>query len=128
MGKKIFIDTPEPRARVERLEERETIAREFISGSIGVRPKEKSRQKRDVKAQARMNRDTTKRQRRMKKHRKSSINYEPGDLVYHRRRPTVPMLVMTICTDYRDIVVEVMIGADMIRYKAINLRKFECED
>ena len=75
-----------------------------------------------------MNRDTTKRQRQMKKHRKSSINYEPGDLVYHRRRPAAPMLVMAICTNYRDTVVEVMIGADIIRYKAINLRKFECED
>jgi len=56
MGKKIFIDTPRPPPRPQQLEEREDICREFISGSIGVRPKEKSRQKRAVKAQARMNR------------------------------------------------------------------------
>jgi len=127
MGKKIFIDTPRPPPRPERFEEREDTCREFISGSIGVRPKEKSRQKRDVKAQARMNRDTTKRQRQMKKHlRKSTIDYAPGDLVYHRRRPNVPMLVLTIDTRSYDAVVEVMVGTNTVRYKAMQLRK--CED
>ncbi len=127
MGKKIFIETPRSLPRPERLEEREETCREFISGSIGVRPREKSRQKRDVKAQARMNRDTTKRQRQMKKQlRKSTIDYVAGDLVYHRRRPNAPLLVVSIDSRSYDAVVEVMIGTDMIRYKAINLRK--CDD
>ena len=126
MGKKIFIDAPKPLPRPERLEEREEVCREFISGSVGVKPAENRRRRSEVKRQARMNRDTSKQQRKLKLRKKSSINYEAGDLVYHHRRPTVPMLVVSICIDYYDAVVEVMVGADMIRYKAINLRK--CED
>jgi hypothetical protein len=125
MGKKIFIDTPRARPTVERLDERDDSCREFLSGSVGVRPMEKRRRKRAVKAQARMNRDTSTHQRKLKLRRKSTIDYAVGDLVYHRRRPEVPMLVMSIETRYHDATVEVMIGTAMMRYKAINLRKFE---
>jgi hypothetical protein len=125
MGKKIFIDTPRARPTVERLDERDDTCREFLSGSVGVRPKEKKRRKRNVKAQARMNRATSKRERKLKLRRKSTIDYVAGDLVYHNRRPEVPMLVMSIETRYHDAIVEVMLGASMMRYKAINLRKFE---
>jgi len=72
-----------------------------------------------------MNRSTTKRQRQMKLRKKSTIDYAVGDLVYHSRRPEVPMLVVSIETRYHDATVEVMIGTAMMRYKAINLRKFE---
>jgi len=126
MGQKIFIDTPRDRPAVERLDERdEAMPREFLSGSVGVRPKEKKRRKRNVKAQARMNRATSKKQRKLKLRRKSTIDYAVGDLVYYNRRPEVPMLVVSMETKYHDAIVEVMIGTTMIRYKAISLRKFE---
>jgi len=125
MGKKIFIDTPTRRSAVERVDERETIHRERISGSVGMTQKVKARKKRDVKAQARRNRDTTKRQRQLTKRKKSTITYQPGDLVYHVRRPEIPMLVMSIDHTYHDAIVEVMLGANMVRYKAIQLRKVE---
>ena len=126
MGKKIFIDAPRARPTVERLEERDDTCREFLSGSVGVRPIQKRSRRRSVKAQARMNRATSKQQRKLKLRRKSTIDYVVGDLVYHNRRPEMAMLVVSIETTYYDIVVEVMVGTDMVRYKAINLRKFEC--
>jgi hypothetical protein len=125
MSKKVFIDTPSPRASVEQLEAREIIHRERLSGSVGMTQKAKARKKRDVKAQACMNRDTSKRQRKLSKRRKSTIDYAPGDLVCHTKRPETPMLVMSINDSSYDNVVEVMLGGEMIRYKAIQLRKIE---
>ena len=125
MGKKIFIDTPARRPAIERVDEREISHRQRLSGSVGETQKEKARKRRNVKAQARVNRDTTKRQRQLTKRKKSTITYQPGDLVYHVRRPEIPMLVMSIDHAYHDAIVEVMLGADMVRYKAIQLRKVE---
>ena len=125
MGKKIFIDTPTRRSTVERVDERETIHRERISGSVGMTQKAKARKKRDVKAQARMNRETSKRQRRLLQRRKSTINYKAGDLVYHIKCPEVPMLVVCIDESHYDNVVEVMLTGAVHRYKALQLRKFE---
>jgi len=126
MGKKIFVDTPR-RSAIERIDFPERHHRELISGSVGGKQKEKKRKKRDVKAQAKMNRDTTRHERQYKKlQRKSTIDYAPGDLVYHRQRPEVPMLVMSIQPRGNwDPVVEVMLGGNMMHYKAINLRKCE---
>lgn len=128
MSKKIFLDTPTRRPAIERIDEREVIHKQRLSGSVGETQRTKARKKREVKAQARLNRDTTRRERQYKKmKRKSVIDYAPGDLVYHRRRPEIPMLVMSIevAGGGWDDIVEVMLGADMIRYKAVNLRKCE---
>jgi len=125
MIKKI-ISQPRPKVKKTLVidEERDVKpVREIIEPREG---KDKKARRQAVKREARVNRSTTKWDRAAAKRKKSAQTYLPGDLVHVKNKPTVCYLVVATNNDaHHDTIVDVMDGANIRRFKAINLRKVE---
>ena len=80
--------------------------------------------RREIKKQARLNRDTYRRQRVIAKRSVTAIDFQVGDLVHHREYPDIGGLVMDITIrDGEDAVVSVMIGQSISCYRGKSLRR-----
>ena len=113
----------------------------LVKATIQVREGDNKKKTRlRVKRQARMNRETSKWDRAKVKRKKSSTSFAPGDLVrlyslavdpgsgqyVNATNRSMPMIVVSIDEGaHHDTIVDVMKGSEILRYKAINLRKVE---
>jgi len=70
------------------------VSRDLVDGTNrGDRRRTKVRQRKEVRRQGRTNRVESSADRTRKKQPVTSVDWQPGDLVYHRSDPSTPLLV-----------------------------------